>query len=189
MIIKKNNTVSQEKYFIYIFTEDKCSGNEYFKYFTNPDNKTIKPQKAKSSSPIYILNAIKNKKTEFEKKDSVYVVVDKDSWTNNQLEELKNYCINNDYYFCMSNPCFEYWLLLHFEKGEQINSANQCKQKLLSHIPTYSKNFKNFNTLFDKLDTAIRNAKEKGFSINSILHLNGSTIFEIIERENLSYKL
>ncbi len=189
MIIKKNNTVSQEKYFIYIFTEDRCSGNEYFKHFTNPDNKTIKPQKAKASSPKYILNAIKNKKKEFEKNDSVYVVVDKDSWEADQLDELLKYCINNNYFFCMSKPCFEYWLLLHFEKGERINTADQCMHKLLQYIPNYHKSSNSYIKLFDKLDNAIRNAKEKGFSINNILHLNGSTIFEIIERENLSYKL
>ena len=45
-----------------------------------------------------------------------WLVVDKDKWTDKQLNDVKEKCNKNHFSLTVSNPCFEYWLLLHFEK-------------------------------------------------------------------------
>ncbi len=42
----------------------------------------------------------------------------KDEWTDDQLSQLNEWAQGADNYgFALSNPKFEFWLLLHFEDG------------------------------------------------------------------------
>lgn len=51
-----------------------------------------------------------------EEDDQLWVVVDKDRWKDKMLSNIAQHCSQNDnLYFCVSNPCFELWLLLHLE--------------------------------------------------------------------------
>ena len=50
--------------------------------------------------------------------DQAWLVVDKDHWTDEQLTKLHSWAQKHQSYgFVLSNPNFEYWLLLHFEEG------------------------------------------------------------------------
>ena len=43
-------------------------------------------------------------------------VLRRDRWTNKMLSSVARYCAQNkNLRFCVSNPCFELWLLLHLE--------------------------------------------------------------------------
>jgi hypothetical protein len=42
-------------------------------------------------------------------------------------------------YFALSNPKFEYWLLLHFNDGTGIASSRDCSDRLKRHLPGYDK--------------------------------------------------
>jgi hypothetical protein len=65
------------------------------------------------------------------KSDEAWLVVDKDQWSNEQLEQLLRWAQGSDNYgFALSNPKFEYWLLLHFEDGEGISSSRACLERL-----------------------------------------------------------
>lgn len=47
--------------------------------------------------------------------DKAWLVVDKDQWTDEQLNQLHSWSLDKDNYgFALSNPKFEYWLLLPF---------------------------------------------------------------------------
>jgi len=39
----------------------------------------------------------------------------------------------------MSNPKFEYWLLLHFEDGSGVRSSGDCSERLKKYLPNYNK--------------------------------------------------
>ena len=53
--------------------------------------------------------------------DEAWLVVDKDQWTDEQLTQLHQWSLQQENYgFALSNPKFEYWLLLHFEDGTGI---------------------------------------------------------------------
>lgn len=49
--------------------------------------------------------------------DTLWLLVDRDpqSWKPAMISEVAAACLQKDYRFTLSNPCFEVWLLLHFE--------------------------------------------------------------------------
>jgi hypothetical protein len=51
-----------------------------------------------------------------EQDDELWVVVDHDKWSDKMLSSVAQHCSQNaNQKFCLSNPCFELWLLLHLE--------------------------------------------------------------------------
>ena len=99
--------------------------------------------------------------------DHVYCVFDKDAHLNydqavGQIKDTQNMRA------ITSVPCFEYWLLLHFESTTRPYTAmpgkSACDQilaDLKEYMPDYSKADKNMLTgeLIGKLDIAISNAE------------------------------
>lgn len=48
--------------------------------------------------------------------DELWIVIDRDRWHERMLSQVAQLCAQNPHLnFCMSNPCFELWLLLHLE--------------------------------------------------------------------------
>ncbi len=59
-----------------------------------------------------------------------------------------------------SNPCFEYWLLLHFERvGGSFDGYKAIKPVLTKHIRNYEKNLNCFEQLAPRIPTAINHAE------------------------------
>lgn len=51
-----------------------------------------------------------------EEDDELWLVIDRDRWHERMLSQVAKLCAQNSHLnFCMSNPCFELWLLLHIE--------------------------------------------------------------------------
>jgi len=98
--------------------------------------------------------------------DRVYCIFDKDRHT--QYQATKNKIDNirqpkNTYYYAFSEPCFEYWLLLHYEDTTKpficFDELRKDK-KFRKHFPGYQKNQDIFTErLQDKIETACQNAK------------------------------
>ena len=68
----------------------------------------------------------------------------------------------------LSDPCFEYWLLLHFEltdrpfdgAGTGRSACEEVTARLRSHLPEYRKNdLRIFKQCRERLDAAVRNAR------------------------------
>ena len=56
--------------------------------------------------------------------DEAWVVVDKDQWGDAQLNSLFRWSQSStNFGFALSNPKFEYWLLLHFEDGNNVSTS------------------------------------------------------------------
>jgi len=59
----------------------------------------------------------------------------------------------------LSNPCFEYWLLLHFEHtGSYFATNRSVRDALRQHIPAYDKSKDIIDILYPLTEVAIRNA-------------------------------
>jgi hypothetical protein len=72
--------------------------------------------------------------------DEAWLVVDRDTWGVEQLDELHAWSQRSDNYgFALSNPKFEYWLLLHFEDGTGVGTSFECSRRLRRHLPGYDK--------------------------------------------------
>lgn len=58
-----------------------------------------------------------------------------------------------------SNPCFEYWLLLHFEKtGSRFNACKAVVEKLVGHRSNYRKNSAILDLSLNHVSLAIKHA-------------------------------
>ena len=70
------------------------------------------------SSPEHVYEQIRDFMEEYniEDDDELWIVTDRDRWTSKMLAMVARYCAQNrNLHFCVSNPCFELWLLLHLE--------------------------------------------------------------------------
>ena len=114
------------------------------------------------SSPLQVLKRMKDrlKQETLKNSDEAWLVVDKDQWTDEQLAQLHRWSQDADNYgFALSNPKFEYWLLLHFEDGTKIGSSRECSARLNNHIPGYDKGLEVRKFTPDMVEAAIRRAK------------------------------
>ncbi len=94
------------------------------------------------SSPPQVLNRIVDylKQERLLASDEAWLVVDKDNWTDDQLAQLYAWSKESDHYgLAVSNPKFEYWLLLHFEDGKGISTSYACSKRLKRYLPNYTK--------------------------------------------------
>lgn len=100
--------------------------------------------------------------------DRVYCVFDKDSHESytQTLVDIDSYKSNSKFIAVTSVPCFEYWLILHFQfstkpyhESGKLSIADQVIKHLKTFIPHYSKGDDAlFTQLLGQLDYAKQNA-------------------------------
>jgi len=117
---------------------------QYFAIFNN-QNSVIHVKCVKSShrsSPAQVLRRMEDylKQESLWVSDEAWLVVDKDHWTDDQLDLLFAWSEGSERYgLALSNPKFEYWLLLHFEDGKRIGTSYGCSERLKRCLPNYAK--------------------------------------------------
>ncbi len=115
------------------------------------------------SSPSGILKRMEYylKKDMLQESDEAWLVVDKNHWTEEQLGQLHEWSQKKDNYgFALSNPKFEYWLLLHFEDGDGIASSRECTVRLKRCFPSYDRKGIDIRKITNEMiDDAVRRAK------------------------------
>ena len=114
------------------------------------------------SSPLQVLKRMEDrlKQETLKNSDEAWLVVDKDQWQDEQLAQLHTWSQGADNYgFALSNPKFEYWLLLHFENGTNIGSSRECSDRLKNHLPDYDKSLDVRKISPDMIEDAVCRAK------------------------------
>lgn len=159
---------------VLIVCEGKKTEPNYFNELINHyklNTANVQIDKAEGSSPKNVLESAEKYAKKATKEgnayDRIYCVFDKDNHntyqqTVNKIEKKK------DFYACVSVPCFEYWLLLHFEYKTSPYHASgnksicaQVIKDLKAHIPNYEKGYRGtFKDLESKLEIAKSNAKK-----------------------------
>lgn len=160
---------------------------QYFAIF-NDQNSVIRVNCLKGrhdSSPPRVLARMEKhlKKERLKKSDEAWLVVDKDQWTHEQLSQLHQWSQHaNIYGFALSNPKFEFWLLLHFDDGGGVSSSQICSQKLKRYLPDYDKRI-DIRKISDSMITdAIRRAKQRDNPpCNDWPRTTGTTVYKLIE--------
>lgn len=148
-----------------------------------------------SSPKSVLLRAEKLAKIELDKGDGydrVYCVFDKD--THASYKETKQKILNKhtveQFFDVVSVPCFEYWLLLHFQYSTKpyhatasSSIANEVLKDLKQVLPDYSKGDQNtFFNLIHQLEFAKQNAKRALQSADKSFTDNPSTyVHELVE--------
>ncbi|MDR0592348.1 MAG: RloB family protein [Bifidobacteriaceae bacterium] len=101
--------------------------------------KIIKPG---ASSPAAVPGSMQEylARADLRRGDEAWIVVDKDQWADDQIDQLQQWAAqSNERGLAVSNPKFEYWLLLHFEDGTGVASSSECSKRLRRHLPGYDK--------------------------------------------------
>ena len=81
-----------------------------------------------NSNPANVHRQIKDFMDEYNilDDDQLWIVIDRDDWKEKMLADIAQLCQqNSNLRFCMSNPCFELWLILHLEDIEDIRKRTR----------------------------------------------------------------
>ena len=115
--------------------------------------------------------------------DEAWLVVDKDQWTDDQLSQLHEWAQEADNYgLALSNPKFEFWLLLHFEDGKGVSNSKNCSERLKRHIPGYDKGINARKIFEDMIKKAIERAKKRDTPACCDWPRNtGTTVYRLVE--------
>jgi len=166
--------LQRKKVFILAF-EGKVTEQLYFdifkdeKKFPNARNLILRMLPWNSdTSPPKVLKRLKNylecelPEPPFE----AWLVVDRDNWTDQQLALVNRWTRKNPstQFLALSNPKFEYWLLLHFEEGNDLASSKKCSDRLVKCPCGYNKNKRTFDVskiTMEKVENAVIRAKKK----------------------------
>ncbi|MCL2398397.1 MAG: RloB family protein [Defluviitaleaceae bacterium] len=146
----------------------------YFSHFKNKkrdkliDVKVVKSAAGKSYDAI-IKKAIESAKG-VEGKCTVWCVSDTDvnhnipnamDAKNKQLKKYVEDAKKHGFEIALSNPCFEFWFLLHFTyTAANLKDYNAVVNELVAYLPDYQKNSDVYDKLSNRQTTAIDNAKK-----------------------------
>jgi len=144
-----------------------CEGRNaeprYFRRFSESDSAvSVKCLPVAGKSPERLLRKLRRNVDDnpLSPNDEAWMVVDRDQWSPSERDRLSSWIQSEQQYgLALSNPSFEYWLLLHFEDGYGINSARDCMHRLKRHIPHYDKSVDRMDCTQDQIRQAISRAK------------------------------
>jgi RloB-like protein len=152
------------------------------------------------SAPKHVFENLQNIKEEYDlgKNDELWMIIDRDRNGAN-IEKYSNKCkAESNFYLALSNPCFEFWLLLHlkdlseFTEEEQVlilenrkvGSKKTYLKRLLSTILTDGYNESNLKAerFLPHIEKAISRAKAINIETDDYPKLLGTDIYKLIER-------
>jgi len=115
------------------------------------------------SDPVSVVQYAKNRKEEYDY-DEIWCVFDTERFSQKgprKFSQALNMAAANGVLLAISNPCFEYWFLLHFVRcGNSLSTGKRACDKLKKYLPSYEKGNSLFAQLYPLTDTAIANAKD-----------------------------
>jgi hypothetical protein len=134
---------------IVVATEGRETERQYFSPLNNVRStvRLLCLNKSDQSAPDQVLRRMKTylaqKGLKPDMGDEAWIVVDVDRWGEDALQRLNHWASSQPYYgLAVSNPCFEVWLLLHFEDGQGAATAATIKQRLKRHAASDGKHLR-----------------------------------------------
>ena len=115
-----------------------------------------------NSSPNQVLKRMEARlrKESLKSSDEAWLVVDRDEWDEQALNKLHAWAQEKDnYHMALSNPKFEYWLLLHFEDGTGVATAQECDRRLKEKLRNYDKSIPAAAFTRERINLAIQRAE------------------------------
>jgi len=189
------NVRPQRRLFL-IATEGEKTEPQYFnlKVFTDSAEKSIKIEVIPhhtDSAPSDVLKRMKKVLNEYireckiRRDDYAWIIIDKDNWSTGAIDQIFEWSQEHpNRGVAVSNPKFEFWLLLHFNNGDGIISSQKCSEALQRSCPDYKKDciplgkFKRENIL-----NAIQRAKQLDNPPCPKWPKNtGTTVYRLVEK-------
>ena len=162
---------------IYVFTEGYTERN-YFSILNKKYNRTATVKVSihpTSKQGRCLLNHALGKistlsNTEKRNLGGVYIIFDKDSLENDEIEGVLKDAKAHNIDIGFSNSCFEVWLLAHFEKPNESHTKDRLYKKLEEYLDCeqYERNHKNDKELLTQLEDLVSIAMEKTSSMGNL---------------------
>lgn len=132
--------------------------------------------------------------------DQICLIVDRDKDSfistpeNNQYKYVLDKCNKMGFQFCVTNPCFEFWLLLHFDEvfeldeekllnNSKVTAKRRYAENELRKIwPGYNKSSYHSEKLVKNIDKAIENEKKFCEDIEQLENSVGSNIGRLVQK-------
>ncbi len=171
-VVVAEGTVTEREYFS-LMNEDSIVRVKCLKSRSN-----LPPKEALRRAQEYV------RKEDLKRTDEAWVVVDKDSWPDGHLVELRAWSQSRpNYGFALSNPKFEYWLLLHFESADGVQTAGECDRRLTKHLPGYDKHIEPKDFPAETIRAAVARAKKRDNPpCEDWPRGPGTTVYRLVER-------
>jgi hypothetical protein len=103
----------------------------------------------------------------------------------NDLAQLCDWSRESDNYgFTLTNPKFEFWLLLHFEDGHGVGSPKECDERLRKNLPTYDKTIDSRKFPEESVREAIARAERRDSPPVEDWHkgVSGTTVYKLVKK-------
>lgn len=128
--------------------------------------------------------------------DEICIIVDRDchSFSSEQYWDVLNKCKVHKFSLCVTNPCFEFWLLLHYDDIEELDynkllenpkiskKKSYAENELCKRNTNYKKNHYNAQEMVLKVDVAIQNEKKYCENVEELDSKVGSNLGLLIEK-------
>lgn len=167
-----------------IATEGQKTEPEYFEALRN-EQSVIHFLKANTgSAPLQILKKMQQylKKEGLKSSDEAWLVVDRDHWSEAQLDQLHTWSKKEENFgLALSNPKFEYWLLLHFEDASGVATSKTSSERLRRYLPEYDKGIDPRKITMEMIMNAIQRAEHRDRNRNDDWpRKTGTTVYLLV---------
>ncbi len=184
--VRRPPFINYRKRFV-VATEGRKTEPDYFALFnsktTTVDVKILKGKHRTAPAQVFARAEQFEINEGIRKGDEIWLVIDTDNWNHQQLNEVLQACRQQDYSLTVSNPCFEYWLLLHFENGRGVTSAGNCVTRLKRYLPDFDKGHVETHKLKSRIFEAIDRARQKDQPpCVDWPRTNGTTVYRLVDR-------
>lgn len=203
---RESNTTEREKIFVLAFEGNKTE-EKYFSEFrdSNKFNSELiylhllkRANDDTNSAPSHVFSKLKKEaKDEFNFKvgDELWMIIDTDNWKN--IPSIIQTCNGLENMFvAVSNPCFEFWLLLHVKdikeyseevlnqifKNTKTGYRNYVETKIVEIVGTYNKKNLRADDFLPNIDLAVSRAKNLDQEQEEYPTKLGSHIYKLIEK-------
>lgn len=185
-LIRERREAFRDARLIVIASEGKDTERIYFralaKEYTNPRVHVHilerSEEEQNNSSPEHVLKQLNDYKGHYalESDDELWLVVDRDRWTEAMLSRVATECAQDDFmHVALSNPCIELWLLLHLVDATLLTAEEQqlwmdnrrksknadpyLKVRLRQEMGSYHESSYDAKMLIEHVEVAIARAK------------------------------
>ena len=185
-LMRERQEAYRDARLIVIASEGKDTERIYFKAlakeYTNPRVHVHILERSEAEqnnySPEHVLKQLNDYKEQYalEADDELWLVIDKDRWTEAMLSRVAAECAQDEYmHMALSNPCIELWLLLHLVDATSLSPEEQqqwlenrrtsrrtdpyLKMRLRQEMGSYHEAAYDTQMLIDHVEEAIERAK------------------------------
>lgn len=204
-LFRESNSLEKEKIIVLAF-EGNDTEEIYFEEFKHSEifNDALiflhllkRPKKDTNSAPNHVFKKLKKEAKDeynFKDTDELWMIIDTDRWKN--IPDIISECKKQSNMFvAVSNPCFEFWLLLHIKdlaeyneeeldlilkNGKVSNKKNYVDTKIVEILGAYNKSNPKPELFLPTVDFAIAQAKQLDQNNNEYPKKLGSHVYKVI---------